>query len=68
MLVMKNWSQGRCSVDGVSLRYFRSGGTLPPLVLVHGFTDNALYYSRLAEELAFSWDVVAYDCPWPRQS
>ncbi len=31
-------------------------------MLVHGFTDNALYYSRLAEVLASQWDVVAYDC------
>ena len=46
----------------MSLRFFRSGGSKPPLVLVHGFTDNALYYSRLAELLAESWDVVAYDC------
>jgi N-formylmaleamate deformylase len=66
--VMRNWLQGDCSVDGVSLRYFRSGGSLPPLVLVHGFTDNALYYSRLAEELATSWDVIAYDCRGHGQS
>jgi N-formylmaleamate deformylase len=59
---VKNWTQGHCDVDGVALRYFRSGGELPPLVLVHGFTDNAMYYSRVAEELAESWDVIAYDC------
>ena len=37
------------------------GGDLPPLVLVHGFTDHALYFTRVAEALAGSWDVVAYD-------
>ena len=59
---MKAWAQNRLTVDGVSLRYFRSGGEKPPLVLVHGFTDNALYYSRFATLLADTWDVIAYDC------
>lgn len=65
---MKDWPQGRLEVNGVSLRYFRSGGELPPLVLVHGFTDNALYYTRLADRLADNWDVVAYDCRGHGQS
>ena len=59
---MKDWAQGHVDGAGVSLRYFRSGGDKPPLVLVHGFTDNALYYTRLADVLAADWDVVAYDC------
>jgi N-formylmaleamate deformylase len=59
---MKEWAQDRYTNNGVSLRFFRSGGLLPPLVLVHGFTDNALYYSRTAEALAHQWDVIAYDC------
>ena len=59
---MKDWAQGTCDVDNMALRYFRSGGAHPPLVLVHGFTDNALYFSRAAHVLASSWDVVAYDC------
>jgi N-formylmaleamate deformylase len=59
---VKNWTQGHCELDGMRLRYFRSGGAFPPLVLVHGFTDNALYYSRVAAVLAQTWDVIAYDC------
>ena len=59
---MRDWEQGRCPADdGTSLRWFRSGGDAPPLLLVHGFTDNALYFSRAAERLADDWDVVAYD-------
>ena len=65
---MESWAQGRCDSNGLSLRYFRSGGDLPPLVLVHGFTDNALYYSRLANLLSASWDVVAYDARGHGQS
>lgn len=59
---MKNWAQGTVHpTEDVTLRYFRSGGEKPPLVLVHGFTDNALYFEELADLLAETWDVVAYD-------
>lgn len=61
-LSMRKWPQGHCAADdGTSLRWFRSCGDGPPLLLVHGFTDNALYFSRAAELLANDWDVVAYD-------
>ena len=59
---MRDWEQGRCPADdGTSLRWFRSGGNGPPLLLVHGFTDSALYFSRAAERLANDWEIVAYD-------
>lgn len=59
---MRDWEQGRCHADdGTVLRWLRSGGDGPPLLLVHGFTDNALYFSRAAEVLARDWNVVAYD-------
>jgi len=58
---MIEWPQGEVRADGATLRYFRSGGQLPPLVLVHGLTDHALYFTRVAEWLAEQWDVVAYD-------
>ena len=58
---MKDWPQDHIDHAGIALRYFRSGGDRPPLVLVHGYTDNALYFTRLADHLAAEWDVVAYD-------
>ncbi len=58
---MNNWEQGFIESNGAQLNYFRSGGNLPPIVLVHGFTDSAVYFTRLAESLATDWDVVAYD-------
>ncbi len=58
---MIDWSQGEVRSDGATLRYFRSGGDLPPLVMVHGLTDHALYFTRVADVLAERWDVVAYD-------
>lgn len=59
---MRDWEQGHCPADdGTALRWFRSGAVGPPLLLVHGFTDNALYFSAAADRLAGDWDVVAYD-------
>jgi pimeloyl-ACP methyl ester carboxylesterase len=53
--------EGDLSVNGLRLHYYRMGGGGPPVVLVHGFTDNALYWTRTAEALAPAWDVVMYD-------
>lgn len=58
---MQNWQQGEVATTGASLHYFRSGGDLPPLVFVHGFTDHAPYFTRVAETLTQQWDVIAYD-------
>jgi N-formylmaleamate deformylase len=61
---MHTWDQGTVQSGDALLKYFRSGSAgcgKPPVVLVHGFTDSALYFTRLAELLADEWDVVAYD-------
>ena len=62
---MDQWQQGDLRVNGVRLHYYRSpaksGSALPALVFVHGFTDNALYWSRTAEALVERFDIVAYD-------
>lgn len=58
---MQNWQQGEVACADASLHYYRSGGDLPPLVFVHGFTDHAMYFTRVAETLTQQWDVIAYD-------
>jgi N-formylmaleamate deformylase len=58
---MNNWQKRTVNVNAASLTYYRSGGALPPIVLVHGFTDNAEYFSRVAATLSDSYDVIAYD-------
>ncbi len=58
---MNEWEQGYCESGGVTLRFFRSGGEFPPVVLVHGFTDSAKYFTRLAAALSTEFDVIAYD-------
>jgi N-formylmaleamate deformylase len=61
VLDMYPWVEDNLWVNDIRLHYFRSGGEKPPLVLVHGFTDNALYWKRTAQVLAQEWDVIMYD-------
>jgi len=58
---MEGWKDGDVLVNGVRLRYHRSGGDLPPVVLVHGLTDHGWYWAALARALAPAYDVVLYD-------
>lgn len=58
---MQNWSSFTLKVNHLNLRGYRSGGDKPPLVLVHGFTDNALYWTQAALALTEHFDVIAYD-------
>jgi len=51
----------RVVANGVSLRYHRSYGDKPPLVLAHGMTDMGLCWSRVARSLVDRYDIVLYD-------
>jgi len=48
-------------VAGQRLRYLRTGGDKPVVVLVHGFTDGAVVWQSLIRDLADDYDVIAYD-------
>jgi len=55
------WSTGTVEANGIQLRYYRTGGNLPPMVLSHGFTDNGLCWTGLAHALEKQYDVIMYD-------
>lgn len=63
-----DWTVDDVCANGVRLRYVRSGGPGPPVVVVHGFYDNAACRLPLLETLASSYDVVAYDARGHGQS
>ncbi len=65
---MMNWIEGDVTVNGIRLHYYRSGEQKPPLVFVHGFTDNALYWTRAARALEQDWEVILYDARGHGQS
>ena len=58
---MPDWTQGNLQVDGVDLHYYRTGGDKPPLVLLHGVTDNGLCWTPVARELGATYDVIMPD-------
>ena len=60
--MLPRWTQYDALVDGARLHYYRTGhGDKPPLVLVHGFSDNGLCWTPVARELEAQYDVVMPD-------
>jgi pimeloyl-ACP methyl ester carboxylesterase len=58
---MVQWTTGNIATNGTKLHYYRSGGPKPPLVLLHGITDDGLCWSPVAEVLAKEHDVIMVD-------
>lgn len=59
---MSSWSEGDLQFDDVRIHYYRTGaGEKPPLVLLHGFTDNGLCWSDAAQEWEGDFDIVLPD-------
>ena len=58
---MYQWTTGNIATYGTKLHYYRSGGSKPPLVLVHGITDDGLCWSPVAEVLSGEYDVIMVD-------
>lgn len=63
-----DWTVDDVRANDVLLRYARSGGPGPPVVVAHGFYDTAACRLPLLETLASSYDVVAYDARGHGQS
>ncbi|MGA3057512.1 MAG: alpha/beta hydrolase [Candidatus Limnocylindrales bacterium] len=60
--MLSSWTQDDFLVGGVRLHYYRTGhGDKRPLVLVHGFSDSGLCWSRTAHDLEVEYDVVMPD-------
>ncbi|MCG1002131.1 MULTISPECIES: alpha/beta fold hydrolase [Halobacterium] len=57
----EEWERGFVEANGIELHYCRSGGSGPPFVVSHGFTDDGYCRLDLARELADDFDVVLYD-------
>src|SRR5215218_7239361 len=58
---MGAWQSGEVEANGITLHYTRTGGDGPPVVLAHGFSDDGLCWTPVAEALAREYDVVMVD-------
>jgi pimeloyl-ACP methyl ester carboxylesterase len=56
------WTSGDVKANGINLHYYRTGnGALPPMVLIHGYTDNGLCWTDLALALEKKYDIIMMD-------
>jgi pimeloyl-ACP methyl ester carboxylesterase len=53
--------EGRVQTNGIETSYRRTGGVRPPVLLLHGLTDNGACWTRLARELEADYDLVMPD-------
>ena len=58
---MLNFASETILAHGTNIHYYRTGGEKPPLVLVHGITDDGLCWLPVAETLAGQYDVIMVD-------
>ncbi len=60
--MLSHWSEGFTAVDDLKFHYIRTGeGNKPPLVLLHGFSDNGLCWLPVARDLEAQFDVIMPD-------
>ena len=59
---MKSWTSNFFTTsNGTKLHYYRTGGEKPPLLLVHGITDDGLCWTPLAKDLEADYDIIMLD-------
>ena len=58
-MIPAHWTQNDLTLHGVRFHYCRTGnGDKPPLVLVHGFSDNGLCWLQTALDLEAEYDII----------
>ena len=60
--MLPHWTDAYITVDGLRFHYTRTGdGSKPPLLLLHGFSDNGLCWLPVARDLEAQFDVIMPD-------
>jgi N-formylmaleamate deformylase len=60
--LLPHWTKKDIIIDGVKIHYTRTGdGSKPPVVLLHGFSDNGLCWLPVAMDLEGEYDVILPD-------
>ena len=58
---MNTWQATDITVNELTIHYTRTGGSKPPVVLAHGFSDDGLCWTPVAEALQAEYDVIMVD-------
>lgn len=60
--MLPHWTDAYVTVDDLKFHYTRTGdGQKPPLLLLHGFSDNGLCWLPVARDLEAQYDVIMPD-------
>jgi pimeloyl-ACP methyl ester carboxylesterase len=59
--MMTKWYEDNIKTNGIQLHYTRTGGDKPPVVLAHGFSDDGLCWTPVAQKLEADYDVIMVD-------
>jgi N-formylmaleamate deformylase len=58
---MSKWHADKVAANGLQFYYTRTGGDKPPVVLAHGFSDDGLCWTPVAEALEAEYDLIMVD-------
>ena len=58
---MRNFIGSNFKAGRIKIHYYRTGGSKPPFILLHGVTDNGLCWTPIAKVLARQYDVIMPD-------
>ena len=58
---MQSWKFETIESNGLTLHYTRTGGDKPPLMLTHGFSDDGLCWTPVAQALSAKYDIIMLD-------
>lgn len=58
---MAEWLQGRVNANGLNVFYRRTGGDKPPMLMLHGYTDNGACWGPVAQLLEAEYDIIMPD-------
>ena len=58
---MTYWDTADCETNGINIHYTRTGGSKPPLILLHGLMTSGVCWTGLARVLEKEYDVIMPD-------
>jgi N-formylmaleamate deformylase len=60
-LVPAHWHEQSLTTNGIRQHFYRTGGTKPAVLLLHGFSENGLCWLRVARALEADYDAILLD-------
>ncbi|MCC7157284.1 MAG: alpha/beta hydrolase [Bryobacterales bacterium] len=55
------WTDGYVMANGIRIHYWRTGGSKPVMVMLHGSSDDGRCWTNLAKEFTSQYDIIMWD-------